>query len=123
MRRESQTIEELIQVARTWPGVKVSYREEWDCEYFEVAGKYFCLLGENKAGELIMTVKNLPETNELLREQYSFIVPGYYTNKTHWNSIMLEETSFSMKELSGYLRQSYELIVAKLPKKIASQLE
>lgn len=105
-----------------WPGVKTSYRESWGCEYFEVTDKFFCMIGKNKEGQEIMTVKGLPERNEELREQYAFIVPGYYTNKTHWNSIILAEANFSQEELLAYLRSSYELVFAKLPKKVQISL-
>lgn len=108
--------------SQQWPGVKISYRESWECEYFEVKEKFFCMIGETKAGDLVMTVKGLPASNEEFREQYSFVVPGYYTNKTHWNSILLAQSTFSNDELLAHLKQSYELVVAKLPKKLQKSL-
>lgn len=112
----------LQEESQKWPGVKTSYRESWDCQYFEVADKFFCLIGETKSGELVMTVKGLPERNEELREQYAFIVPGYYTNKTHWNSIILAQSTFSKEELLAYLKSSYDLVFAKLTKKVQKSL-
>lgn len=106
-----------------WPGVTVYYRESWDCDYFDINGKFFAMLGTDKEGHSILTVKGVPEENELLREQYSFVVPGYYTNKTHWNSILLEDSTFTDEEYLRLLRTSYELIVAKLPKKVRESLD
>ncbi|WP_314061718.1 MmcQ/YjbR family DNA-binding protein [uncultured Vagococcus sp.] len=108
--------------SQKWPGVKTSYRKSWECEYFEVIDKFFCMIGETKTGDVVMTVKGDPEKNEELREQYHFIVPGYYTNKTHWNSIMLAQSTFGKEELLAYLRRSYELVFAKLPEKVQKSL-
>lgn len=115
-------IENLKATANQWPGTNVYYREDWQCEYFTVADKGFCMLGHNKEHEKVMTIKGLPEKNEELREQYSFVVPGYYANKTHWNSIILEKSTFIQEELVVQLKQSYELVVNKLPKKIQAIL-
>ena len=70
----------------------------------------------------MFTFKGLPEENELLREQYTFIVPGYYANKTHWNSIILKDSTLEEKEYVALLKKSYALTVAKLPKKTRDTL-
>lgn len=105
-----------------WAGAESYYREDWECEYFHVAGKFFCLYTYNHSHGLIMTVKGLPEDNELLREQYDFVIPGYHVNKTHWNSIKLSEAIFSREELLALLKQSYDLVTASLPKKVQKEL-
>lgn len=108
----------LIEQARTWPGVIVRYREDWQCDYFSVADKSFCMLGTMSDGRLVMTVKGPPEENEYLREVYPDVLPGYYANKTHWNSFLLTKTSFTSQQLASFLQQSYMLVFAKLPKKV-----
>ncbi|MBL1229430.1 MmcQ/YjbR family DNA-binding protein [Enterococcus sp. BWB1-3] len=119
-------MEELKEVikkeAGKLPGASVYYRESWGCDYFDIAGKFFALMGTNKEGDEIFTFKGLPEENELLREQYTFVVPGYYANKTHWNSIILKDSTFSEKEYLGLMKKSYELTAAKLPKKVRENL-
>ncbi|MGC6767043.1 MmcQ/YjbR family DNA-binding protein [Enterococcus sp. LJL128] len=114
--------EKIKTEAEKLPGASVYYRESWECDYFEIAGKFFAMLGKNKEGEEIFTFKGVPEQNELLREQYEFIVPGYYTNKTHWNSIILKDSTLTEGEYLAMMKKSYELIVAKLPKKIRETL-
>jgi predicted DNA-binding protein (MmcQ/YjbR family) len=114
-------IDYLKGAAKKWPGATVAYRSDWDCEYFEIEKKGFCMLGKNNKGELVMTVKGVPEENELLREQYPDVTPGYYANKTHWNSFLLERSSFTDEQLAMFLKQSYELVLSKLPKKIQAK--
>ena len=76
----------------------------------------FGMLGQDKSGKRILTVKLKPEDGELLREQYAEIVPGYYMNKVHWNSIDLagqvpDETIKTM------IQKSYQLILQAMTKK------
>ncbi len=111
-------IQYLKDEARKWPGATVEYREDWDCDYFGIEKKCFCMLGTNKTGDRVMTVKGDPAENELLREQYSDVVPGYYANKTHWNSFLLENSSFTEEQLALFLKKSYQLVLEKLPKKV-----
>ena len=78
--------------------------------------KMFGMLGQDKSGKRILTVKLKPEDGELLREQYAEIVPGYYMNKVHWNSIDLagqvpDETIKTM------IQKSYQLILQAMTKK------
>ncbi|ALS03146.1 hypothetical protein ATZ33_17720 [Enterococcus silesiacus] len=113
-----EKIQYLKNNAQQWPGVTVVYREDWGCDYFAIENKCFCMLGTNKVGEKIMTVKGNPEENELLREQNPDVVPGYYANKTHWNSFTLENSSFTEEQLAAFLKKSYELVLKKQPKKI-----
>jgi predicted DNA-binding protein (MmcQ/YjbR family) len=57
-----------------------------------------------------------PEWSVTLREAHEDIVPGYHMNKTHWNTVNIEnglEESFIKKLID----HSYELVVKSLPKK------
>ena len=104
-------------------GAQVYYREDWDCYYFDIAGKYFGLLSAKAEGESFITLKNLPEVNEELRATYKAIRPGYYTNKVHWNSIDLTSDETSEELLAALIKTSYQLVVSKLPKKIQANLQ
>ncbi|RSU15774.1 hypothetical protein CBF29_01135 [Vagococcus elongatus] len=115
-------LEDLKESLSEWPGANVYYRKDWECDYFNVTGKFFCLSMDNPLHGPIVTIKGLPADNELLREQYEFVIPGYHVNKTHWNSIKLSESTFSLEELRALLKHSYELVVAGLSKKVRQEL-
>lgn len=105
------------------PGSRVYYRTEWDCYYFDVAGKFFGLLFP-QADKGFITLKNLPEVNQELRDLYpEAIKPGWHLNKTHWNSISLDAEPISLTMLEELIKQSYDLVVAKLPKTVQRQLD
>lgn len=63
-----------------------------------------------------ITLKLEPLEGEFLRKQYMDIIPGYYMNKVHWNSIKANGAvpDALMKEL---VDKSYNLILAGFSKK------
>ena len=72
----------------------------------------------------MITLKNLPEVNESLREQFpGVIVPGYYANKTHWNSIKIADEEMAVPAIEYLIQVSYELVKEKLTKKQRAELE
>lgn len=58
---------------------------------------------------------------ELLRQQYDDIIPGYYMNKLHWNSVKAEGT-VPDDLLRHMLDRSYALILAGFSKKKQAEL-
>lgn len=53
---------------------------------------------------------------EFLLSQFKDIIPGYYMNKTHWNSIKADG-DISDDMLKDLMDKSYELILGGLSKK------
>ncbi|RYF92357.1 MAG: MmcQ/YjbR family DNA-binding protein, partial [Chitinophagaceae bacterium] len=51
-----------------------------------------------------------------LRERYPAVQPGFNMNKKHWNTIVMDN-SIPDKLIRDWIRHSYDLVVAKLPKK------
>lgn len=108
---------EICAYATTLPNAKTDYKAEWGANRLLLDDKMFGLLGTNKAGTRILTLKLLPEDGELLREQYEAITPGYYMNKTHWNSIDLSSDQVSDELIKKMIDTSYYLILKSLTKK------
>lgn len=98
------------------------YKEEWGAYRFLVADKMFAMLGSNKTGEDILTVKGEPEKNEQYRTMYQSVQSGYYMNKEHWISISLTSGEVSPDFIKERLIESYQLIAQKLPKKTRQAL-
>lgn len=108
---------EICAYATTLPNAKTDYKAEWGANRLLLDDKMFGLLGTNKIGTRILTLKLLPEDGELLREQYEAITPGYYMNKTHWNSIDLSSDQVSDELIKKMIDTSYHLILKSLTKK------
>ena len=69
------------------PGVTKN-TENWNWVRYMIGGKMFaavCLDDEDKP--YYITLKLEPLEGDMLRQQYADIVPGFYMNKVHWNSV------------------------------------
>ena len=71
-------------------GVERDYKTEWQATRYMIRGKMFAMQGGDKEGKPIITIKLSPMDGQALRSQFADIVPGYYMNKEHWNSLYLE---------------------------------
>lgn len=80
----------------------------------------FCLA--NLEGSLSVSLKNDPEKNVELREEYPTITPGYHMNKKHWNSVAIDG-SLSDDTIKNLIDDSYDLVVMALPRKIQQEIK
>ena len=104
------------------PGVTRDFKAEWNWTRYMVGGKLFCAICHDGAGgDVYITVKLEPLRGEFLRGQFADVIPGYYMNKTHWNSV---RTAGSLPEdiLRDMLAESYRLVAAGLPKRTREAL-
>ncbi len=85
----------------------------------KVMGKMFALA--NLDGPLTLNLKCDPEIAVELRERYPAVQPGYHMDKKHWNTVDMDG-SVPDKLVRQWIDHSYELVVAKLPKKLKEEL-
>ncbi len=92
-------------------------QKDWNWIRYQIGGKMFAAvcLGENDEPYYI-TLKLEPLEGEFLRQQYEDILPGYYMNKIHWNSIKPdgEVPDDLLKDLAD---KSYQLVLSGFSKK------
>ena len=87
---------------------------------FKIGGKMFAVIGLDPASDHCMSFKCTPEKFAELIERNG-IVPAPYVARYHW--VALESfDALGEKELKALLRNSYELVFEKLPKKMKAQL-
>ena len=118
-------IEEVREYALSLQGVTEDQAFGEDIVNFRLEGKIFvCLwLGggkyDMKDGRTRIALKLSPDRNIELREQFSTVTPAYHWNKTHWSDVYYEDMDEALvKEL---IKESYRLIISKLPKTIRSK--
>ncbi|MCY7450974.1 MmcQ/YjbR family DNA-binding protein [Bacillus altitudinis] len=97
-------------------GATHDYQPEWQADRYHIGGKMFAMMGGDVDRKPVITLKCDPQRAEELREIHEGIIPGYYMNKTHWNSIYLDADipSSFVEEL---IEHSYQLVFHKLTKK------
>jgi predicted DNA-binding protein (MmcQ/YjbR family) len=96
------------------PGAVEDFPFGDEVSVFKVAGKMFAL-SDLDADPLQLSIKCEPELAAQLRATYPAVGPGYHLNKRHWNTVTLDG-SLPDQMVTDMLRDSYDLVVASLPK-------
>ena len=87
---------------------------------FKVKGKMFSLTGLERIPAEI-NLKCDPERSLALREDYDGVIySGYHMSGIHWNTLQIEQ--LPPKLITELIDHSYDLVVAKLTKKLREEL-
>ncbi len=114
-----QWIDEYL---KSMKGVSSDFKEEWNWTRYLLGDKMFAAVCKDDQGrDSLITLKLEPVEGQFLRQQYEDIIPGYYMNKVHWNSIKADG-NVPDDLLKDLLEKSYRLVLAGLPKKKQSEL-
>ena len=99
------------------PGVTKDLQKDWNWIRYQIGGKMFaaiCLDDNDKP--YYITLKLEPLEGGFWRKQYEDIIPGYYMNKTHWNSVKAEG-NVPDDILKDLLEKAYKIVLGSLSKK------
>ena len=105
-------IEELREMCLGFPGVTEDIKWENNL-VFSIGGKMFCLADLDPPLQVSFKV---PEEEFPELTSTPDIIQAPYFARMKWVSV-LEESRFNHREWEHYLRQSYELVKSKLPRK------
>ena len=105
------------------PGVTKDLQTEWNWIRYQIGGKLFAAvcLDDATGKPVYITLKLDPAEGDFLRQQYADIIPGYYMNKVHWNSIKAEG-NVPDEMLKEMLEKSYRLVLGGFSKKRQKEL-
>ena len=92
---------------------------QWESLVFKIGGKIFAIAALEPTG-VWLSFKCTPDDFAELTER-SGIVPAPYLARAQWVGIETQD-ALTTAELKHYLRLSYDLVVAKLPKKTQAAL-
>lgn len=98
------------------PGTSTEHKAEWGSMLYRVGDKMIGMRGTYKDGRPILTIKLPPAQGETLRETHEAIIPGYYSNKVHYNSIFLD-AGFDDAFITELIEDAYDCVFATLTKK------
>lgn len=90
-----------------------------DTLVFKVGGKVFALTDLRTFASI--NLKCDPEHALDLRERYDYVRPGFHMNKKHWNTVLIG-TGTPDAHLRQWTTDSYQLIVAALPKALRAEI-
>ncbi|MEV7553849.1 MmcQ/YjbR family DNA-binding protein [Amycolatopsis sp. NPDC089917] len=104
-----------------FPGAREEFPFDENSSVFKVAGKMFAL-SPLKAEPLRINLKCEPDVAVRLRAEHPAIIPGYHMNKQHWNTVRLDG-SLTDDFVREMIEDSYDLVVAGLPKREQEKLK
>ncbi len=108
-------LEQFRQYCLSLPATEETLPFDEDTLVFKVAGKMFALA--NMTVFESINLKCDPEQAIELRERYAAVLPGYHMNKQHWNTVLIDG-SIPNQLLLQWTKDSYDLVVQSLPKKL-----
>lgn len=90
------------------PNSRLEYPFGEGVAVYKVGDKMFALISQGKT-PIQLSLKGDPQLNELLRNKFESILPGYHLNKKHWNTILLTG-QLPWEDIKGFIRHSYDLV-------------
>ena len=106
-------IDEYLMAKR---GVTKDLQAEWNWIRYHIGSKMFAaVLLDHDDRPYYINLKLNPAEGELMRKQYPDVIPGYYSNKLHWNSVK-PDGDIPDDLLKTWLDRSYLLVLQDLPK-------
>ncbi len=98
-------------------GVTKDLQEEWNWIRYHIGGKMFAAICRDDDNvPVYITLKLDPLEGDYFRKQYEDIIPGYYMNKTHWNSVKADG-EVPDEVLKDLLDKAYKTVFESLTKK------
>lgn len=99
------------------PGVTKDLQPVWNWIRYHIGGRMFaavCLDDQNRP--YYINLKLEPLEGEFFRKQYEDVIPGYYSNKLHWNSVKADG-NVPDELLKQMLDKSYSLVLKSFSRK------
>jgi predicted DNA-binding protein (MmcQ/YjbR family) len=113
----------LRKLCLSFPGAYEDFPFGPETSVFKVEGKLFAITALRSA-PLKVSLKCEPELAEQLRGSYpDAVTPGYHLNKRHWNTVVCDgATAVSDEMLRDMVEDSYDLIMAAMPRAVRERL-
>ncbi|CAM5316813.1 DNA-binding protein OS=Streptomyces antimycoticus OX=68175 GN=SANT12839_079110 PE=4 SV=1 [Streptomyces antimycoticus] len=84
---------------------------------YRVGGKIFALLSEGAVPPRVSLKLPPDEVLAMHAQRPDTVLPGYHLNKRHWVTVLLSG-GLEAEEVRELLGQSYEIVVASLPRRL-----
>jgi predicted DNA-binding protein (MmcQ/YjbR family) len=115
------TANALRKLCLGFPGAYEDFPFGPNSSVFKVEGKLFAI-SALRGSPLKVSLKCEPELAEELRGSYpDAIAPGYHLNKRHWNTVLCDG-ALPDAMVRDMVEDSYDLIVAAMPRAVRERL-
>ena len=115
------TLETLRDYCLSKKGTSEDLPFDEDTLCLRVGGKIFALTSFSSAPTTV-NLKNDPEKNVQLRDEYDCVTPGFHMNKKHWNTVILDGTAPD-NAVREWIDDSYQLVFNSLSMKLRDEIQ
>ena len=109
--------DEALSYAAELPQTEVTTPFGPDHLVLKVAGKMFAIIPLDEPEPVGMALKFPPEELDDLRAEFPCLERASHMSPVHWSAVRLDGSA-PTRTLTAWIRQSYNLVLAGLPKKI-----
>ena len=106
--------DELKRYLFNLPESRLEFPQGTDTMVFKILGKGFAFISW-QSDPIFISLKCDPVKAIQLRKQYPGLVPGYHMNRTHWNTIFLDNEHIPDEIILQWVYDSYYLAINELP--------
>ena len=104
------------------PATEKAFQPAWQANKYLLREKMYAYIGINdQNGRPIITLKLDPSFSDMLRREYSDIVPGYYMNKHHWSTAYLDG-DVPREVLADVVHAAHKVVFSSLSKKAQREI-
>lgn len=104
-------------------GVVKDFKQEWNWFRYMIGEKLFCAVCLDDGGKpYYITLKLRPEHGDAMRQMYPDVIPGYYMNKVHWNSVKADG-AVPEDIMRQMLDEAYTVVFSSLTKKKQNEIQ
>jgi predicted DNA-binding protein (MmcQ/YjbR family) len=116
----AMTRDDVLAICLALPAAEETYPFGDEVAVIKVGGRMFALVPLTE-GPVSVNLKCDPARALELRAAYAAVRPGYHQDKRHWNTVDLDG-SVEDDVVRGLIEDSYDLVVAGLPRAVRTQL-
>ena len=103
-------------------GTEKDLQPDWNWIRYKLDGKMYCAVClDDDNAPVYITLKLPVEEGQLMRNLYDDVIPGYYMNKDHWNSIRADG-SVPDDAVKSMMDMAYKTVLSSLSKKKQRQI-
>lgn len=106
--------DELKRYLFNLPESRLEFPQGTDTMVYKILGKGFAFISW-QSDPIFISLKCDPTKAIQLRKQYPGLVPGYHMNRTHWNTIFLDNEHIPDEIILQWVNDSYYLAINELP--------
>ncbi len=96
------------------PETRLEFPQGPDTLVFKIMGKAFAYVSW-QSDPIFISIRCDPQKAVQLRNQYHGVMPGFHMNRTHWNSIYLNNEHVPDDLFLQWIDDAYHQTIAELP--------